>query len=136
MDELAGIALQDNPDKDQIVAQIVGITNQGMDGTLPLSQSLLSRLSLLQANKRHLPQLITQLKSKVSLSFKRNQSFIRQNAANIYIISSGFKEYIVPVVSQYGIPEQNVFANTFVFDGQGNIIGLDSSNPLSQNQGK
>ena len=135
-DELAGIALNDNRDKEQIVSEIVNITNSGMDGSLPLSQSLSKRIALLQANKKHIPQLIALLNNKVSLSIKRNLSFFQHYGQNIYIVSSGFKEYIVPVVSQFGIPAQNVFANTFEYDASGNIIGLDKSNPLSGEQGK
>lgn len=136
LDELAAIALHDNPNKDTIVAQIVEITNQGMDGSIPLSQSLSSRINLLQANKKHIQQLVTQLKGKVSSSFKRNISFLQQNADKIIIISSGFKEYIVPVVTAYGILEKNVYANSFTYDANGDINGLDNHNPLSQDQGK
>jgi D-3-phosphoglycerate dehydrogenase len=135
-DELAKITLNDNPEKDKLVAQIIDITNQGMDGSLPLHVSLTKRIELLQANKKHLPHLVSLLNNKITLSIKRNLKFFEQYAKNIYIVSSGFKEYILPVVSKYGIPEQNVFANTFNYDVSGNITGLDSSNPLSQVQGK
>src|SRR5690606_10372001 len=52
------------------------------------------------------------------------------------IVSGGFKEFIVPVVSPYHIKPENVYANTFVFDEQGNIVGYDESNPLSEEGGK
>ncbi len=135
-DELARIALHDSPDKEQVVAEIVKITNSGMDGSLPLDQSLIKRIELLQANKKHIPQLVSLLNNKISPSIRRNLSFFKEYAQNIYIVSSGFKEYIVPVVSQFGILDQNIFANTFLYDQSGNITGLDSQNQLSQEQGK
>ena len=135
-DELAKISLNDNPEKDKLVAEIINITNQGMDGSLPLDISLNKRIKLLQANKKHLPQLINLLNNKVSASIKRNLVFFQKYAKDIYIVSSGFSDYIVPVVKKFGIPEQNVFANTFTFDQNGNITGLDSTNPLSQIKGK
>lgn len=136
MDELASISLQDNVNKDEIVNKIINITNSGMDGKLPLSESLRRRIELLSANKKHINTLINQLHNKVSSSIKRNLSFFQQHADNIYIVSSGFKEYIVPVVTKYGIKEENIFANTFEYDAAGNIIGLDKDNWLSQDQGK
>ncbi len=136
LDELAKITLRDNENKEQLVQQIADITNFGMEGKIPFDQSLVQRLNLLQANKKHIQQLINYLKSKISHSFKRNAGFLVNKAKDIYIISSGFKEYIVPVVKEYGLLEENVYANTFIYDNSGNIVGADANNPLSQNQGK
>lgn len=136
IDELADIALYDNHEREHIVAQIANITSQGMEGKLSFRESLLQRINLLQANKKHLPILVAHLNNKISLSIKRNLEFFKQFADNIYIVSSGFQEYIVPVVARYGIKKENIFANTFVYDKDGNIIGFDEHNPLSQDGGK
>ncbi|MCX7124808.1 MAG: phosphoglycerate dehydrogenase [Gammaproteobacteria bacterium] len=136
LDELAVIALQDHPERDKIVDQIREITNAGMDGRISLSDSLARRLTLLQANKKHIDALITVLNNKISNSFRRNAQFLTQFSDDIYIVSSGFKEYIIPVVTQFEIKDTHVFANTFSFNAQGDITGLDNNNPLSQNQGK
>lgn len=136
LDELAVIALDRQSDKDAIVAEIKSITNQGMDGTISLSDSLARRLKLLKANKHHIEQLVSKLHNKVSASFKRNAAFLQQFANQIYIVSSGFKEYIEPIVTPYGIKPEHIFANTFTFDSAGNVTGLDANNPLSQDKGK
>ena len=52
------------------------------------------------------------------------------------IVSGGFKEFITPVVTEYFIKKENIYANTFVFDENDNIIGYDRENPLSQEGGK
>src|SRR5690606_17157020 len=54
----------------------------------------------------------------------------------VLIVSGGFKEFITPVVTPYHIKKANIYANTFVFDVDGNIIGYDTENPLSQENGK
>ena len=136
LDELAEIALTGHPDQAAIIKQIKNITNQGMEGSLSLSDSLNQRLKLLKANKGHIAQLIKQLHNKVSDSFKRNSKFLQQFSEHIYIVSSGFKEYIEPIVTSYGIKAEHIFANTFTFDNLGNINGLDHNNPLSQDFGK
>lgn len=136
LDELAVIALHDSPDKDKIVSQIKQITMDGMDGRISLSESLSSRLKLLSANKKHIELLIKDLQHKVSLSIKRNINFFMANSDDIYIVSSGFKEYIIPVVSKYGIKDSHVLANTFIYDNAGNIVGADITNPLANDQGK
>ena len=52
------------------------------------------------------------------------------------IVSGGFKEFITPVVTEYFIRKENIYANTFVFDENDNIVGYDRENPLSQEGGK
>lgn len=136
LDELAAIALADQDDCDVTVEKIRQITNLGMEGKMSLSESLDSRIKLLKANKKHIDVLVTLLKDKVTRSFVRNKTFLEQFANNIYIVSSGFKEYIEPIVTAYGIKAENIRANTFTFDEAGNINGLDRNNLLCQDQGK
>lgn len=136
LDELATISLAGNPNQQQIIKQIIDLTNLGMEGKGSFSENLVKRLQLVQANKSHLPQLIDLLRSKVSKSVRSNKHFFRDYADQIYIVSSGFKEFILPIVTEFGIKEDHVKANTFTFDADGNITGCDASNPLSQDKGK
>jgi len=136
LDELAAISLAGNPNQKEIIQQIVDLTNLGMEGKGSFSENLVKRLQLVRANKSHLPKLVELLRSKVSKSVSRNKHFFRDYADQIYIVSSGFKEFILPIVTEFGIKEDHVKANTFTYDNDGNIIGCDSSNPLSQDKGK
>ena len=136
LDLLAEIALENHPDKDKSVRKIKEITDKGMEGAISFRESLEERLNLLSANKAHMPVLIDQLKNKVSSSFKRNKEFIQEYADQFYILSNGFKDFIVPVVADYGIDEKNVFANEFEYDSDGNISGFNKDNILSSNNGK
>jgi D-3-phosphoglycerate dehydrogenase len=52
------------------------------------------------------------------------------------VISCGFKEFIDPIVKEYNIPSERVYANTFKFDEEGNIIGFDEKNVLATHNGK
>ncbi len=135
-DVLADISLKDHPDQQKIKKEVEDITHQGMNGSISFRESLEKRLQLLQADRKHMPALVTLLKSKVSESFKRNKEFFSTYADNIYIISNGFREFIAPVVTEFGIKSENILANEFRFDSTGKIIGFDTTNPLSSNNGK
>jgi D-3-phosphoglycerate dehydrogenase len=135
-DVLADISLSDHPEKETRKIQIAQITNQGMDGSISFRESLEKRLGLLAPNKKHLPFLISKLKGSVSESFKRNKEFFQEHADNIYIISNGFKEFIEPIVTEFGVKSANILANEFRFDETGKVIGFDENNPLSANGGK
>jgi D-3-phosphoglycerate dehydrogenase len=136
LDELARISLNKHPDKEAIFEKIEEYTNLAMEGKLSFSESLAQRVKLLEANEDHLKQLITRLKKKVSSSFSRNAAFFKKHADEVLIVSGGFKEFITPVVSQYHIKKENIYANTFVTTGDGKIIDYDHANPLSEEGGK
>lgn len=136
LDELGAISLQHHENKEQVLQEITQLTNSAMNGNSSFTKGLTKRLSLLQANRKHLPPLIEQLKKKVSESVKRNRDFFTAYADQILVVSSGFKEFITPIVTEYGIKEEHVYANTFRYDDAGNIIGFDEENVLSLDKGK
>ncbi|WP_028522215.1 phosphoglycerate dehydrogenase [Runella limosa] len=136
LDELANIALAGNPNREKVVQQIRDLTDAAMNGELSFAEGLRQRISLLQANRNHVEALVDFLRTKVSDSFVRNRAFLRDYSDSILIVSSGFKEFIVPIVTELGLKEENVYANTFRFDADGNIIGVDDENVLSQDKGK
>ena len=136
LDVLAEITLAENPKKNAIIKEIIDITNLGIDGEISFTESLEKRIKLVQAKKSDLPKLIKELRKKVSPSIERNKAFFEKYADNIYVISAGFKEFIVPIVAKYNISEDKVFANTFEFDKNNFIVGFDRKNPLSRHNGK
>jgi D-3-phosphoglycerate dehydrogenase / 2-oxoglutarate reductase len=136
LDELADIALAGQPDRAARVAQIKALTDRGMAGEIGFQESLSQRLALLGANRRHLAPLVAHLQTKVSASIRRNAEFFRTHADRIYVVSSGFREFIEPVVAEFGIGPNHVLANTFTFDSEGNITGCDPANVLSRDGGK
>jgi len=136
LDVLAEITLESNPKKDQIIQEIIDITNLGIDGEISFTESLEKRIKLLKANKADLSGLVAALKKQVSKSIESNKEFFENFADDIYVISCGFKEFIDPIVKEYNIPSERVYANTFEFADDGEIVGFDANNPLSQHNGK
>ncbi|CAL2094750.1 D-3-phosphoglycerate dehydrogenase / 2-oxoglutarate reductase [Tenacibaculum sp. 190524A05c] len=136
LDVLAEITLANNPKKEEIIEEIIKITNLGIDGEISFTQSLERRIKLLNAKRSDLDVLINELKKRVSSSIERNKEFFETYSDNIYVISAGFKEFIVPIVAEYNVPAERVFANTFEFSEEDEIIGFDRDNILSVHNGK
>ncbi len=136
LDILGEISLANHPERNQRLQLIAEVTDKGMAGEMSLRESLESRINILDAHESHIEELISRLDRLVSKSISRNQPFFELNAANTFIVSNGFKEFIVPVVTKLGIRAENVFANDFVFDSGGNIIDFNRDNVLSSNGGK
>lgn len=136
LDELARISLEKHPHQAEILKKIEDYTNLAMEGKISFTESLAKRVQLLEANEEHLKKLIARLKKKVSSSFSRNAAFFKKHADEVLIVSGGFKEFITPVVSQFHIKKENIYANTFITDSTGRIIDYDKNNPLSKEGGK
>ena len=136
LDELARIALKDVDGREARLAQIEELTRQGMKGKLGFGESLSRRLELFAAGQEQLNELIGLLKREVTPSVARNAEWIREHAERIYVVSGGFREYIVPVVREFGIEADHVVANTFVRDESGRVTGCDRANPLAHDGGK
>ncbi|MDN3668002.1 phosphoglycerate dehydrogenase [Echinicola jeungdonensis] len=136
LDILGEISLRNDPKRDEKLKAIKDITDLGMEGKVTFRESLEKRIEILNATKSQISELVDALKKLVSKSFQRNKEFFEENADNIYIISNGFKDFITPVVETYGLKEENVFANEFVYDEDGNIVDFNRENLLSKNNGK
>lgn len=136
LEELSKIALEGNPDKEAITEEIEKITRMGMEGKITFPESLGRRLRLFSANKQNVERLVQLLEENITDSVLENKDFFRANADRIYIISGGFKDFVLPITEQFEIPKDHVLANDFIYDKAGNIAGVDQNNLLAQDEGK
>jgi len=136
LDELARIALSHNPNKEKIAKEIEEITHQGMEGIIDFPTALAKRFALFNPTNADVETAVAFLKEHITPSVRRNKSFFQEYHKQIYIISGGFRECIQPVVEEFGIAEDHIFANTFIYDSYGAITGFDKRNPLAQVNGK
>ena len=137
LDEIARLALADDPDRDAKVLAIEGITRDGMEGRIGIDESLQRRLSQLSIQRAHVDEVVRLLKRKIAPSFRRHKAAIRRNAAQIYVVSSGFRDYVVPVCAELGIAPDHVIANELRWSKDGRtVVGYDTRSPLAQPLGK
>jgi D-3-phosphoglycerate dehydrogenase / 2-oxoglutarate reductase len=136
LEVLAEIVLENSENKQEILQEIQRITNLGMSGKMSFGESLRTRLKLFAPTKNHLNLLVNKLKTQISSSIIKNKDFFIDNAANIYIVSGGFIEWIEPIVDEFGIPKANILANKFKFNDQGEVTDIDHDIPLAHAKGK
>jgi len=136
LDALADIVLDGHPDADRVRAEITRLTNQTMGGELDFGQSLRARLAMLPLTRAHVEALADRILDEGTSSVRRNLRFFQEKAANIVIISGGFREIIAPVAERLGVSPDRVLANDFIYDADGRVTGVDDANPLSHADGK
>ena len=136
LDELAAIALEGRSDRDEVLARIRSITDAGMDGSLPIDQSLSQRLALLRFDRAMVGRLIARLHEAVSPSLRAHEQELRQGADRVWVVTSGFHEWIDPVVEALGIDRSHVCANRLLWSADGRSLGLDPSSTLASPRSK
>lgn len=133
LNEVLNIALQNNTEK---ISQIDKITKMAMEGLITPQDSMSQRLKLATINKSLIEQISNKTKNEITtgmldliLELKKHKN------VNIFIISGGFKEMIIPTAEIIGIPENHIYANQFIYD-KNNIVQGVKENILLEEQGK
>jgi D-3-phosphoglycerate dehydrogenase len=136
LDELARIALADDPERERKVQTIEGITRDGMDGRIGIDESLTRRLAILRIHRKHVEAVVKLLRRHLSPSFRRHRQALRRNAERVHVVSSGFREYVAPICEELGVPAENIHTNSFLWGGDGVAKGFDRTSPLARPGGK
>jgi len=136
LDELARLVLLNHRDGVEQLQKIEALTLSGMEGKISFDLSLKKRVALIDANKNDIEKIAITLSEEVTPSIKKNKLFIQENSSKIMIFSGGFKEIIIPIVSEYGIDKKQIFANEFIYDSYGNVVGINNNNNMSKKSGK
>jgi len=133
-DELADLMLTNAVDRIARVAEIAAITRAGMEGRIGFDESLRRRIGALRPDRASLGQLVERLRGRVTPSVVREREWILEHADRMYVISGGFREFVVPVVQDFGIAADHVLANQFTWDGD-RVVGV-MPGPLAASNGK
>jgi D-3-phosphoglycerate dehydrogenase / 2-oxoglutarate reductase len=136
LEVLADIVLRARDDRVEVLADIKRICDLGMAGKVTFEQSLRSRLKHFSPNQTQLDELNARLLEKITPSVLAHKDFLKSNADNVYVVSGGFTEWINPVVSELGLKQSNVIANSFVFDDSGCMAGIDEDCRILNDKGK
>lgn len=136
LEALADIALAGAPDAEATRARIAALTDQAMGGEIGFGEALRQRLALLPLTRDHVATLAAQAPDRLTASVRRNLGFFQTGAAEVVILSGGFREVIAPVARALGVPADRVLCNDLVYDDDGRVTGVDDANPLSRAEGK
>jgi len=124
------------PDPSQARTRVRKLTDAAMGGRMDFQRALRERLEILRLHRDMLPQLGARLREEITPSFMRNRAFLTAQAENIYVVTSGFRELVMPVIESLGLKPEQLYANTLHFDPEGFIDGCDWTNPLTEDGGK
>ncbi len=134
--ELARISLKHHPERAERLQEVERITELTASGKMSMAEGIALRLQLASAHRKHVDSLVRVLRRSLTPSVRRNRMFFRKYRSQIYVISNGFQEFILPVLETLGLNAHHIFANSLTFNDRGYVIGFDSRNPLIHQDGK
>lgn len=136
LDEVLAHALSQHPEKERLMQEIETITNRGMNGEIPFTESARLRLAtvpITRAQVQHVGELLTHY---ITEGMPELFSWLSAHNSTPYIISGGFNDAIMPTARILGVPVEHVYTNHFIYNDAGNIVGADTVSLLWTNEGK
>jgi len=136
LDTVIAYALEDTPNKDHIVSTIESITNRGMNGEIPFTESARLRLATLPLHRSHFEHVGTLLTQHITPGMPELFLWLATHGVDTYIISGGFYESVSPTARLLGVPTERIYTNRCVYNHEGMVQGPDTTSLLWTDKGK
>ena len=118
----------------ELLAQVEAMTNQAMDGTIPVEEVFGRRLDIIRPTRSDVYQVADRYLQTVEPTAKATLETLVKRGWTPIILSGGFRQAIQPLAVYLGI--QRVEAVDLVFDSEGGYAGFDSRFPTTRSGGK
>jgi len=118
--------------------EVARCTQLAMGGAISFREALQMRLEAMQLTHQQLTAYINSSPIKLTPGIAELVSILqRKQNADVYLVSGGFRELILPVAKLIGVPESNVYANRLIFHPTtGEYVDFDRNEPTSNSGSK
>lgn len=117
-----------------IFNEVEKITHSGMSGRMPFSKSLRLRWQMIEPSVNDLKYLIKAYRRALDKDAKQIVSQFIKQGAEVFIVTGGIKDAIIPVGKTLGIEESHIFAVcTKIWGGQ---LVMDENCLMTTDAGK
>lgn len=128
VDELARLK------SDATFHQVEDLTNQAMNGQVPVEEVFARRLELIQPSQEDCAKIGQMYLQHIEPSARQTIHTLQKNHWDCLIISGGFTPCIQPLAQDLGI--QRIEAVPLHFDPDGHYLGFDQNYPTTRDGGK
>jgi len=116
--------------------ELAALTHAAMNGELALEAVYGKRLELIKPSRADVTQLADLYIDKQVNGAKTVFNALLAEKKQIYIISGGLRQAILPLAETLGLAAEQVYAVDIFFDGKGCYRGFDQQSPLARTGGK
>ena len=115
---------------------VANLTKQAMEGGMKFQDALAARLELLQPSKPSIEACLKDRPLELTPGVAELIQTLHDAKKDVYLVSGGFRIMIEPLAEILNIPKTNIYANTILFQENGDYQGFDDQEPTSQDMGK
>ncbi len=118
----------------EVEKQVIALTNQAMDGSIPINDVFGRRLDLIQPTREMCEQVGQMYIERLSPQADKIIAQLQKQSWEVIIISGGFTQVIEPLAAKLKI--QTIFAVDLKFNKDGTYQGFEQKAPTARNGGK
>jgi len=116
--------------------EVARCTQLAMGGAMSFREALQMRLEVMQLTRQQLSAYINSNPIKLTPGIVKLIDLLQNTQkADVFLVSGGFRELIIPVAKLIGVPESHIYANRLIFDPTtGEYVDFDR-NELTSDSG-
>ncbi|MBK1834796.1 HAD-IB family phosphatase [Roseibacillus ishigakijimensis] len=118
----------------EVESQVIDLTNEAMDGTVPIDEVFGRRLDLIKPSREMCVKVGEMYIQRLSPGVDETLLELRAKGWEPIIISGGFTQVIEPVAHHLNI--EQIFAVDLIFNPDGSYQNFDKESPTARNGGK
>ena len=127
------LAARRGPETETAVASL---TDQAMQGAIPLETVYGARLRMVRPTATEVAELGRAYIREIAPYAKDVIGKLSAKHVELFVVSGGLREAILPLAVEAGLKEENVHAVSVVFDTGGEYKGFDEESLLTRQSGK
>lgn len=116
--------------------KVAELTKNAMGGDMKFEDALSARLSIINPSSNTIKECLESHPIKLSPGIKFFIDELHNSGKHVYLVSGGFRDMIQPVAALLGIPRQRIYANSIIYDDDGNYVGFNSDELTCRDGGK
>lgn len=117
-----------------VLAQVAAMTNDAMDGKIPLESVFARRLEIIRPGRTETEAVGDQYVREIEPTARATVAALKAAGWTPVIVSAGYTQAIVPLARLLGIAR--IEAVRLDFDAAGNYAGFDAAHPATRKGGK
>ncbi|GAB4258725.1 MAG: phosphoserine phosphatase [Methylomicrobium sp.] len=115
---------------------IAQLTEAAMNGEVPLEEVYGKRLELIRPDRSAIEWLAERYRNEIVDGVDALFARLHAEARQVYIVSGGIRQSILPMASYLRVPEEHVHAVDVYFDDDGSYLDFDRGSALARAGGK
>lgn len=116
--------------------RVVELTQQAMNGEVPLEEVYRLRLELVRPSRARLQELAEEYVRRILPGAREVVKELRESGVDVRLISAGLHPAVVAVARELGLAERAVHAVQIFFEENGDYRDFDRKSPLTRSGGK